>query len=248
MVRKLGYSCCVQLSCAALIYLHSICCSGIDAREEFEVLHYSQLIQTRKLVFPDAPPYPAGRRAALTHLNHPKKIHLIGMPPPQPYHRSDGQDAPSVASGITFEGGTMTQPLNNDQSVEFLKQPIGVDFTHVDEELGEALPLDDVKTNRESVFQDERNWFGVDGDAPGLRHRRNRSAFSVETLYGAGGGGGRSGGSGGNNPSEEGGGGGRANSSHSPTPSSGGYHRRTSTNNSIAGLMPSKSAFRLPDV
>jgi hypothetical protein len=39
---------------------------GIDVREEFEVLHYAQLINTRKLVFPDAPVYPAARRAALT--------------------------------------------------------------------------------------------------------------------------------------------------------------------------------------
>ena len=39
---------------------------GIDVREEFEVLHYAQLINTRKLVYPDAPVYPAARRAALT--------------------------------------------------------------------------------------------------------------------------------------------------------------------------------------
>jgi hypothetical protein len=39
---------------------------GIDVREEFEVLHYAQLINTRKLLFPDAHVYPAARRAALT--------------------------------------------------------------------------------------------------------------------------------------------------------------------------------------
>ena len=39
---------------------------GIDVREEFEVLHYAQLINTRKVVFPNAPVYPAARRAALT--------------------------------------------------------------------------------------------------------------------------------------------------------------------------------------
>jgi hypothetical protein len=39
---------------------------GIDVREEFEVLHFAQLTNTRKLVFPDAPVYPAARRAALT--------------------------------------------------------------------------------------------------------------------------------------------------------------------------------------
>lgn len=43
---------------------------GIDAREEFEVLHFSQLVQTRRLLFPDAPDYPAGRSPALTHWNN----------------------------------------------------------------------------------------------------------------------------------------------------------------------------------
>ena len=39
---------------------------GIDVREEFEVLLWSSLVQTRNLIFPDAPPYPVNRRAALT--------------------------------------------------------------------------------------------------------------------------------------------------------------------------------------
>jgi hypothetical protein len=39
---------------------------GIDVREEFEVLLWSSLINTRKIVFPDAPSYPVGRRSALS--------------------------------------------------------------------------------------------------------------------------------------------------------------------------------------
>jgi hypothetical protein len=38
---------------------------GIDVREEFEVLLWSTLVKTRRIIFPDAPPYPMGRRTAL---------------------------------------------------------------------------------------------------------------------------------------------------------------------------------------
>jgi hypothetical protein len=38
---------------------------GIDVREEFEVLLWSTLVKTRRIIFPDAPPYPVGRRTAL---------------------------------------------------------------------------------------------------------------------------------------------------------------------------------------
>lgn len=38
---------------------------GIDVREEFEVLMWSTLVKTRRMIFPDAPPYPTGRRAAM---------------------------------------------------------------------------------------------------------------------------------------------------------------------------------------
>ena len=35
---------------------------GIDVQEEFEVLHWQQLIRTRQLLFPNAPPYQQGTR------------------------------------------------------------------------------------------------------------------------------------------------------------------------------------------
>ena len=39
---------------------------GINVREELEVMNYAQLVNARKLIFPDAPPFPVGSRAALT--------------------------------------------------------------------------------------------------------------------------------------------------------------------------------------
>lgn len=58
---------------------------GIDVKEEFEVLHFAQLLSTRKLIFPDAPAYPAGRRAALLGtLARPSTG--LGMPPMQSHH------------------------------------------------------------------------------------------------------------------------------------------------------------------
>jgi hypothetical protein len=61
---------------------------GIDVREEFEVLYFAQLLSTRRLVFPNAPNYPAGRRAALIggHSSSTRKHHLIGLPPTQIHH------------------------------------------------------------------------------------------------------------------------------------------------------------------
>jgi len=41
---------------------------GIDVREEFEVLHWQQLIRTRQLLFPNAPPYQQGTRKSLETL------------------------------------------------------------------------------------------------------------------------------------------------------------------------------------
>jgi hypothetical protein len=54
---------------------------GIDVREEFEVLHYAQLSNTRKLIFPDAPAYPAARRAALTSESMRFKKHKKRLSP-----------------------------------------------------------------------------------------------------------------------------------------------------------------------
>ena len=39
---------------------------GIDVKEEFEVRLWSSLVKTRRILFPNAPAYPMGRRAALS--------------------------------------------------------------------------------------------------------------------------------------------------------------------------------------
>ena len=69
---------------------------GIDVREEFEVLHFAQLLATRKLVFPDAPEYPAGRRAALTSKSKKPGTGTgtgtgLGLPPMQIHHHHHRQ-------------------------------------------------------------------------------------------------------------------------------------------------------------
>ena len=50
------------------------------------MLHFAQLINTRKLAFPNAAPYPASRRMALTTRS---KVISLGVPPPQKHHRSE---------------------------------------------------------------------------------------------------------------------------------------------------------------
>jgi hypothetical protein len=54
-----------------------IALDGIDVREEFEVLLFTLLKNTRKVIWPDAPPYPLVRRAALTASCSHK--HLAGV-------------------------------------------------------------------------------------------------------------------------------------------------------------------------
>jgi hypothetical protein len=70
---------------------------GIDVREEFEVLLWSSLVNTRKLIFPDAPPYPVCRRAALTALtseNHQSTHFAPRMPSPPPQKHQQQQSTP----------------------------------------------------------------------------------------------------------------------------------------------------------
>ena len=68
--------------------------------QEFEVLHFAQLINTRKLAFPHAPPYPPSRRAALTNRS---KVVSLGIPPAQMHHRTKS-DATLVSEKVVFEG------------------------------------------------------------------------------------------------------------------------------------------------
>jgi len=162
---------------------------GIDAREELEVLHFSQMITTRKLAFPDAPEYPSGRRAALTHLS--RKLHDIGAPPVQPHHTaasttpSTAQQQyfrpPSVYSAPTIEGGTNHPIPAGDDTIA--TNTVGLPMTDIeagyeDEELGLFMPPSNLleesitQHDRLSVFSEDREVLG--GDDPDASHHRLR--------------------------------------------------------------------------
>jgi hypothetical protein len=131
---------------------------GIDVREEFEVLHFSQLINTRKLVFPDAPAYPPGRRSALTGKSKVNKL-LVGKPPTQVHHHHTARtsEVPSVVSLGT------SLPLQEEASMADLLSPSA--WEQLDEELGLPLESDDnASIIRESYFVDTE-------DTPKLRPR-----------------------------------------------------------------------------
>jgi hypothetical protein len=164
---------------------------GIDAREEFEVLHFAQLIQTRKLVFPDAPEYPAGRRAALTSWNgRPGALMQIGTPPTQTFHSAATRkfNAPSVRSVITMDGTTHlpTVPVGDDTSTTVtpgIPRDVFFDAKHAEEELGIVLPANITTAHRGSAFQEDR----LDDDDVGRRapptsrprHRRAGTSLSA---------------------------------------------------------------------
>ena len=225
---------------------------GIDAKEEFEVLHFSQMTTTRRLVFPEAPEYPAGRRAALTRWNHPgMKMHTIGMPPTQPFHAAAASvgspyKTTSVHSGITVEGADQgVLPAGDDT----LASRIDLETEHADEELGIVLPANETNVNtRVSAFDEDRAFFGMAGEedeSRHLRHRRRGSTFSLAST--------------GANPTSQ-----QpphitsTHSGHTPpsrppssrdgsvvhTPN---RHQRTRTGLSFPGLVSKKSKMRLPD-
>mmetsp|Transcript_5020 Transcript_5020/g.7298 ORF Transcript_5020/g.7298 Transcript_5020/m.7298 type:complete len:176 (+) Transcript_5020:3-530(+) len=47
-----------------------VCLDGIDVREELEVLHWQQLVNTREVVYRDAPEFPHKRLVVLTSENN----------------------------------------------------------------------------------------------------------------------------------------------------------------------------------
>jgi len=144
---------------------------GIDAREEFEVLHFAQLTNARRMIFPDAPEFPAGRRAALTRWDQiDKKVHTVGVPPPQ--NRPAMPDNPSVRSGITMD------ETNHHHNTSVAGA--------ADDEFGP--PIDEIFTSRESVFGEERAQFPDEDDSGHKKHKRkhtrNVSFWSLESIAG----------------------------------------------------------------
>ncbi|EEC47974.1 predicted protein [Phaeodactylum tricornutum CCAP 1055/1] len=135
---------------------------GIDVREEFEVLHYAQLISTRKLVFPDAPPFPAGRRGAITGRHRLTVPKMIGKPPIQTHHERHHSRLPSNMdmNAVENAGHGTAATTSGDNSVGTIgPSPVEFDLgllnlDYVDEELGTPLVNDDEATVRESAFTD----------------------------------------------------------------------------------------------
>lgn len=125
---------------------------GIDVREEFEVLHFSQLINTRRLVFPDAPAYPPGRRCALTGKSNINKL-IAGKPSTQAHlHTAQPSEVPSVVSQVP--------PQEEEKpSMADILSPSAWPSEHLDldEELGLPLESDDNASIRESYYVETNN-------------------------------------------------------------------------------------------
>jgi hypothetical protein len=135
---------------------------GIDVHEEFEVLHYAQLINTRKLVFPDAPAYPAARRAALTSqsMRRVQAERKRRVSPTMTITNSSPSNEEPIASWTS--SATSRSPSGdryvsshtaNDDDVEIGADDLIMDDDDDDDdiELGIFMEEDD-RTNRESVF------------------------------------------------------------------------------------------------
>lgn len=143
---------------------------GIDAREEFEVLHFAQLTNARRMVFPGAPEFPAGRRRALTRWDQiDNKAHSVGVPPPQ--NHPAASTSPSVRSGITMDETDHAQnpPSSGAADAEF------------------GPPIHEVVTSRESVFDEHRAQFPEDESGHkkhNRNHTRNVSFWSLELVAG----------------------------------------------------------------
>ena len=140
---------------------------GIDVREEFEVLHYAQLVNTRQIVFPDAPPFPAGRRAALIAMSDSKNLkklhHLVGLPPVQAHH-----------AGHSRKPSEINLSLFNEQ--EALKEfPETAYVDHEDLELGTPLyPGVNERFHRDPLFSDDEGT----AHSPTGRHGHHRRTHS----------------------------------------------------------------------
>jgi len=165
---------------------------GIDVKEEFEVLHFAQLLQTRKLVFPDAPEYPVGRRAALTSKTK-KPSHGLGLPPMQ-IHHTHHRHAKTVSSlpDLTEEDlqAEPVQPLHDVADEESLSL-IGEEDNEAEDELGPRMDDDDNASlirltafvpDEEEVLMDGSSrrprLLSAGGSERGLRSRRHVREWS----------------------------------------------------------------------
>lgn len=180
--------------------------------QEFEVLHYAQLINTRRLAFPTAPQYPPARRAALTNRS---KVVSLGIPPTQLHHRTKSEAtfvsdlATLSAAGSTTghvpvtqetpeEGGDNdSKPKSGGEKKEKEPEPESEsepllfsvdDMVHVDEELGTALDNDTealfVRDSRFLADLEDEASPSTEGAQGSWRHTRHlsRTSHSLKRL------------------------------------------------------------------
>ena len=125
-----------------------IALDGIDVQEEFEVLLFSSLVNTREEIYPLAPPYPRIRRAALTttphcglsslarmdsetHLDGTQRSHLF-PPPKLEINRTKFSSIVSsiVDSDTRSCSGTLEKPSDGtEQALD--KQDAELRFSHL---------------------------------------------------------------------------------------------------------------------
>jgi hypothetical protein len=110
---------------------------GIDVHEEFEVLHYAQLVNTRKLIFPEAPAYPAGRRAALTGDIPLLRTHnMLGMPPTR------GPSTSTLNSLVGHNGAPDVITADSRASIDDARMVEETLKEHEQRELGPPIEVD----------------------------------------------------------------------------------------------------------
>jgi len=164
---------------------------GIDVKEEFEVLHFAQLLHTRKLVFPDAPEYPAGRRAALTSKST-KPSTGLGMPPMQIHHvpsQPSHRHFQTVSSLPDLTEDDLLQAGNDQYAATELQEDEESILSQIDEdneaeeELGPRLDEGDESFIRLTAFVDDEvearaRTGSMGGSQHSLRSRRHIRQWS----------------------------------------------------------------------
>ena len=117
---------------------------GIDSQEDLEVLHFAQLISTRKMVFPQATNYPAARRSALTMYPKRNQHTKFGKT-----HERVSRCVPSHVQVHSRAPPSQTHPISNcSNSVMSVCDDLSAD--PIDLELG-SICSDDTSDGLETV-------------------------------------------------------------------------------------------------